>query len=361
MGLSAGVEQQPRDPHSNDVDDPRRERTYQSLSVVVPTYNEEKSLRPLYEELTAAMETIGVPYELLFVDDGSQDGTADLMRELCEGDRRVRYVRFRRNFGKAAAFSVGFERATGDVIVTMDADLQDDPTQIQHLLDGLDGGLDLVSGWKWPRNDPLGKRLPSKVFNWAVRRMTDLTLHDVNCGLKAYRREIFEQISLYGDMHRFIPVLASANGFKVGETKVSHRPRQFGKSKYSVGRFTRGFLDFLTVLFLTRYRTRPLHLIGGMGLILSLVGAGILLYLTILKIGGTPIAGRPLFFLGILFIIIAIQLVTFGLLAEMVTHYFLEKRNEYSLIEEINFEKRIDVLADPDQEVAAVGEVSAGL
>jgi glycosyltransferase involved in cell wall biosynthesis len=314
-------------------------RTYRSLSLVIPSYNEAESLRALHRELCEHIGAIGVPFEILLIDDGSSDDTAAIARELHEADERVRYVRFRRNFGKAAALSEGFKRATGDVVITMDADLQDNPAEVIRLLDALDQGYDLCSGWKWPRLDPIGKRWPSKVFNWAVRKGSGVQLHDVNCGLKAYRRELLQAVSVYGDMHRFIPVLADAAGFKVTEVKVSHRPRQFGHSKYSVGRFSRGLLDFMTVLFLTRYRTRPLHVIGGVALTMGLLGAGVLFYLTLAWIGGTPIQGRPLFFLGILLSIVSIQLLTFGLLAEMVTSFFLEKQNDYPIREALGFEE----------------------
>jgi len=314
-----------------------RERSFASLSLVIPTYNEAESLAELHRQLTAALPHTGVPFELIFVDDGSSDDTPSLMRELCARDTRVKYVRLRRNFGKAAALATGFQRATGDVIVTMDADLQDDPTEVEKLLAELDAGHDLVSGWKYPRLDPITKTWPSKLFNWAVRKGSGLDLHDMNCGLKAYRRECLDNVQLYGDLHRYIPVLADAAGFKVTETKVSHRPRQFGHSKYSVGRFMRGFLDFITVLFLTRYRTRPLHIIGGLAALLGLLGFLILAWLTVGWIAGNPISGRPLFFLGILLLIVSIQLTTFGLLAEMVTSYFRERDNAYPTIEEHGF------------------------
>ncbi|MCA9565480.1 MAG: glycosyltransferase family 2 protein [Myxococcales bacterium] len=316
-------------------------RSFASLSIVIPTYNEVESLEALVKELHEELPKSGVPYELLFVDDGSRDGTDELMAKICADDKRVRYVRLRRNFGKAAALSEGFERATGEVVVTMDADLQDVPGEVEKLLAKLDDGYDLVSGWKWPRKDPIGKRWPSKVFNWAVRKGAGVPLHDVNCGLKAYRADMLRQLHLYGDMHRYIPVMAQAQGFRVTESKVHHRSRQFGYSKYSVGRYSRGLLDFLTVMFLTRYRNRPLHLIGGFGLILGFIGTFILLILSVMWVAGTPIGGRPLFFLGITMLIVAVQLVSFGLLAEMVTSFFLERQNRYPVVQELGFE-------DPD-------------
>jgi glycosyltransferase involved in cell wall biosynthesis len=312
-------------------------RTFRSLSVVIPAFNEAESLPELYQELVAELPKSGVAFEVIFVDDGSTDTTRQVAVDICGRDDRFRYVRLRRNFGKAAALSEGFRRARGDVVVTMDADLQDNPAEVERLLKLIDEGYDLVSGWKWPRLDPVGKRLPSKLYNWTVRRFTGLTLHDMNCGLKAYRREMTDTVSLYGDMHRYVPVKAQAQGFRVGETKVSHRPRRFGRSKYSVGRFSRGLLDLLTVLFLTRYRTRPLHLIGGLGLLMGLSGMIVLLYLSILWFAGQPIGGRPLFFLGILLLIVAVQLITFGLLAEMVASFFLEHENDYPVTEEVGF------------------------
>jgi glycosyltransferase involved in cell wall biosynthesis len=304
----------------------------------VPTLNEAPSLTTLCDELTSVLCELEIPFEIILIDDGSTDDTESIAREICQSDKRIRYAKFRRNFGKAAALSEGFRRATGDVVVTIDGDLQDDPKEIGKLLDTLDEGSDLVSGWKWPRKDPLNKRLPSKLFNWAIRRGTGLDLHDVNSGFKAYRREMAESLSIYGSMHRYIPVLASAAGFRVSEVKVSHRPRKFGRSKYATGRFIRGFLDFLTVLFLTKYRNRPLHLIGGVGLIFMAFGLGVLTYLTVGWFLGEPIAGRPLFFLGILTVIVAVQLITFGLLAEMVTSFFLERHNDYPVVVEIGFE-----------------------
>jgi len=303
------------------------------LSVVIAVYNEVESLLELRDELVLELEKLGRSWEVLFVDDGSDDGSRAREEEIVTKDARFRAIQLRRNFGKAAALHVGFRHARGAYIVTMDADLQDMPAEIDKLLRPLDAGdADLVSGWKWPRNDPASKRWPSKVYNYFTRVSTGLALHDMNCGLKAYRRDVVEELHLYGDMHRYIPVIAAGAGFAVAEEKVAHRPRAHGQSKYAAGRFVRGFLDLLTVLFLTRYRRRPSHLIGGLGLTMGLTGFGILLYLTALWFSGYPIGHRPLLFLGMLLILVAGQFFTFGLLAEMMTYNAHRVRNEYPIL-----------------------------
>jgi glycosyltransferase involved in cell wall biosynthesis len=300
------------------------------LSIVVAVYNEKDSLIELARQITAAAEDLGMTWEAILVDDGSNDGSRQLEADICGRDSRFRAVHLRRNFGKAAALSVGFTYARGTYVVQMDADLQDDPAEIPKLLQPiLDDQSDLVSGWKWPRHDPLSKRLPSRLYNWTSRVATGLSLHDMNCGIKAYRAEVLKEITVYGDMHRYIPVLADGAGFRVSEVKVSHRPRIHGFSKYAAGRFARGFLDLLTVLFLTRYQRRPLHLIGGLGLLLGGAGFGILCYLTALWVAGNPIGHRPLLFLGMLLMLVATQFMTFGLLAEMMTYFSSSNRNHY--------------------------------
>lgn len=310
------------------------------LTIVTAIYNEEGSLLALRDEIVDAMNALGRTWEVVMVDDGSSDGSRSIEREICEADPRFRAVQLRRNFGKAAALDVGFRRARGRIIVTMDADLQDDPREIERLIQPiLDGSADLVSGWKWPRRDPIGKRLPSRIYNYATRVSTGLSLHDMNCGLKAYHADVVREVSLYGDMHRYVPVMADGAGFVVTEVKVSHRPRVHGVSKYAAGRFARGFLDLLTVLFLTRYRRRPLHLIGGLGITTGLLGFGILLYLTALWVGGQPIGQRPLMFLGILLVLVSGQFFTFGLLAEMMTYNAHRNRNDYPILAEIGFER----------------------
>lgn len=309
-----------------------------SVSVVIACYNECDSLEALADEITSAMEPTGHDWEVVLVDDGSNDGSRAKQLQLAEADPRFKIVHLRRNFGKAAALATGFRYATGQIIVTMDADLQDDPACIPQLIDPIiDGTSDLVSGWKYPRRDPIGKRLPSKLYNWATRVGSGLDLHDMNCGFKAYRAEVVSELSLYGEMHRYVPVMAHGAGFTVTEAKVHHRPRVHGHSKYAYARFIRGFLDLLTILFLTRYRRRPLHLIGGLGLLMGATGFTILSYLTALWFLGTPIGHRPLLFLGMLLVLVAGQFFTFGLLAEMLTYYDARDRNVYPVAQTAGF------------------------
>ncbi len=288
------------------------------LSIVVPVFNEAGSVEPLYQEIAEALAPLGA-LEVVFVDDGSTDGSAAVIERLVAEHDDVRLVKLRRNFGKAAALSHGFAEARGDLIVTMDGDRQDDPAEIPKLLAKLDQGYDLVSGWKQSRQDPVSKTLPSKFFNWTVRKATGVELHDFNCGLKAYRREVIRHVRVYGELHRYIPVLASDLGFRVAEEKVSHRRRTSGQSKYGWRRYARGYLDLLTVLFLGRYRQRPQHLFGGIGTTMVLVGVLIDLYLTIDKLFGHPIGQRPLLVLGTLLIIVGIQLLSLGLVGELIT------------------------------------------
>jgi len=293
------------------------EQPIQSLTILIPVMNEEGNLPTLYERLTDALADIGLPYEMLFIDDGSQDATWQLIQQLNAADPRVIGLKHRRNFGKAKALSNGFAAARGDVVVTMDGDLQDDPDELSHFLDMLDDGYDLVSGWKQRRQDPLGKTFPSKVFNWTVRKASGVQLHDFNCGFKAYRREVTSSIRLYGELHRFTPVLASAEGFRIGELPVKHHARQWGSSKYGWSRLTKGFLDLLTVVFLTRYRQRPMHLFGLPGMIFMFIGVLLGLWLTFEKFAlGNPIGTRPLLLLAVLLIVIGTQFFGLGLLGE---------------------------------------------
>jgi glycosyltransferase involved in cell wall biosynthesis len=313
--------------------------TVKSVSVIIPNYNEEKSLALLAEELKQALASLQVGFELIFVDDGSRDDTVLTMRNLCQEEPCIKYVRLQRNFGKAAALDVGFRRAKGDVVVTMDGDLQDRPDQIAPLLIAIDGGADLVSGWKWPRKDPLSKRLASKIFNFALRVTTGVRLHDINCGLKAYRKTLLDDMRLYGDMHRFIPVLAHVKGYHLKEVKVAHRPRKFGKSRYALGRYYRVFLDFITVMFLTRYRPRPLHFLGGIGVFFGFSGVLLSIFAYIASTSGGV---DPIFYVGLLFCLIAVQLISTGLMAELATSYFRERWNEYPIKEEIGFNVNYD-------------------
>ena len=289
------------------------------ISVVIPLHNEERSVALLYEELQAALDPLGEPWEAVFVDDGSTDASFAALTRLHENNENVRVVRLRRNFGKAAALATGFAQAQGDVVVTIDADLQDDPAEIPRLLVKLEEGFDLVSGWKSRRRDPLRRRIPSRIFNWVTGRVSGLRLHDMNCGLKAYRAEVVRGMSLYGELHRFIPVLAQYRGYRIAELPVNHRPREHGRSRYGVERYVRGFLDLLTVSFIGRYRHRPLHLFGGLGLVLGLIGLVILVYLTIVKALGHAIGERPLLTLGVLLVVVGLQFFSLGLISEMLT------------------------------------------
>jgi glycosyltransferase involved in cell wall biosynthesis len=291
------------------------------LSLVIPVFNEADSLEPLVAEIDEALAGFGTPYEIVFVDDGSTDASFDTMKELAATRDDVRVVKLRRNFGKAAALSHGFAAARGDVIVTMDGDRQDDPAEISRLVAPLSDRYDLVSGWKQRRQDPLSKTLPSRFFNWTVRRASGIPLHDFNCGLKAYRRDVVDTISVYGELHRYIPVVAAQAGFRVTEVKVSHRRRTAGHSKYGWGRFMRGYLDLLTVMFLGRFQHRPQHLFGGVGTLLILFGVLVEIYLTIDKlVFGNPIGQRPLLLLGALFIIVGVQLLSLGLIGELIAN-----------------------------------------
>ena len=304
------------------------------VSVVVPLLNEEHSLEALYHEIANALESREEPWEVVFVDDGSTDGSMDVLTRLNAETTNVVVVHLRRNFGKAAALQAGFLEARGDVIVTIDADLQDDPAEIPQLLAKLDEGFDLVSGWKTRRNDPLLRRLLSRLFNWATAVVSGVRLHDVNCGLKAYRAEVLQGMRLYGELHRFIPILASYRGFRVAEIPVNHRARQHGRSRYGTERYLRGFFDLLSVTFMGRYRHRPLHLFGGVGLLMGALGFVILLYLTMLKIWGHGIGTRPLLTLGVLLVVVGIQLVSLGLISELVTSQHEERMDERERIEQ---------------------------
>jgi len=295
------------------------------ISVVVPVYNEERSVALLYEELQAALEPRGEAWEAIYVDDGSSDGSFAALTRLHARADNVRVVRLRRNFGKAAALAAGFAQAQGDVVVTLDGDLQDDPAEVPRLLAKLDEGFDLVSGWKTRRRDPLTRRIPSKLFNWVAGRVSGLRLHDMNCGLKAYRTEVVRGLVLYGELHRFIPVLAHEQGYRVAELAVNHRPREHGRSRYGLERYLRGFLDLLTVSFMGRYRHRPLHLFGGLGLLLGGLGVAILAYLTVVKLAGQAIGQRPLLTLGVLLVVVGMQFFTLGLISEMITSHHEER------------------------------------
>ena len=290
------------------------------LTIVIPLYNEEESLSELYGRIAEALEPTGWDWDVLFIDDGSTDDSMTVLRALHEQHENVTVLSFGRNLGKSAALALGFREATGDVVVTMDADLQDDPAEIPKMVELIDAGYDLVSGWKKERHDPLSKRLPSKVFNGVTSAVSGLKLHDMNCGLKAYRRDVVKTIRVYGELHRYTPVLAHWSGFRVTETPVRHHAREYGTSKYGIERFMRGFFDLLTVLFLHRYVTRPLHLFGMVGSVLFTAGFAIGVYLTIIKLMGEAIGRRPLLTLCILLMVVGVQFVSLGLLGEMMAH-----------------------------------------
>jgi len=303
-----------------DSESPRR-----TLSVVAASFNKKATLERLYDELDHALAQTGLEWEVVFVDDGSTDGSYRELVRLHAAHLNVRVVRLRRNFGKAAALAAGIEVAAGDLIVTMDADLQDDPAEIPNLIAKLDDGFDVVSGWKCDRHDPFVRRVVSRIYNTATRLATGVKLHDMNCGLKAYRAEVFEYVHLYGERHRFVPVLADHLGFTVTELPVNHRARANGSSRFGIERYLRAPFDLLTIVFMGRYRNRPLHLFGGIGVMASVAGAAILAYLTAIKIGGAGIGNRPLLMLGILLVVVGVQLLSLGLIGEMLTSHHEEK------------------------------------
>jgi len=309
------------------------------LSTVIPVFNEAESLTGLHQELSAIARQQGYDLEMIFVDDGSSDGSWQVIRSLADLDPRVRGLRFRRNFGKAAALSAGFRTARGELVMTLDADLQDDPQEIPRFLAAMQQPLDVVSGWKQVRHDPWHKVLPSRVFNWMVSRLTGVVLHDHNCGMKCYRREIFDEVRLYGELHRFVPVLAAARGFKVGELAIHHRPREFGQSKYGFQRFIKGFLDLLTVKFLTGFGQRPQHLLGAIGLgFFSLGGLGLAYlagYWVFSKLNHVDplLHQRPAVLYSLGALLLGGQMMSIGFLAELITAYQGRDADTYSVAE----------------------------
>jgi glycosyltransferase involved in cell wall biosynthesis len=296
--------------------------TQPQLTLVIPAYNEAESIPPLLEEIRGVCDGNGITYEVIVMDDGSTDGTFDRVREANLRDARVHGVRFRRNCGKAAALAEGFRRARGRSIITMDADLQDNPAEIPGLLRMLDEGADMVSGWKKIRHDPWHKTAPSKLFNAVTASASGIKLHDFNCGLKAYRAEVVQSIDLYGEFHRYIPVLAHWNGFSVAEKIVEHRARQYGASKYGWARFTNGLFDLVTLMFLHRYTRRPLHLFGFVGLLFALAGAGTLLGFALEWAVTGTLHLRPLMLAAVASMLVGIQFVSIGLLGEMINQRF---------------------------------------
>lgn len=312
-----------------------------AVSIVVPVMNEEKSVHLLFEKVSEQLTQLGKTYEVIFVDDGSTDTTFQELQKLhAQNPGIVRVVRFRRNFGKTPALVAGFSRCRGDVIFTMDGDLQDDPTEIPGFLAKLDEGYDMVTGWKFPRLDPLSKTFPSRIFNWMVSTMTGVHLHDINCGFKAYRREIVEDphLKLYGDFHRFVPVMAHWRGFQVVEMKVRHHPRKFGVSKFGARRFAQGLIDLLNVLFLTSFLRTPLRLFGPLGFWTFLLGFLVDIFVVVRSyvIIHEPIHNQPLLFVGILLMIFGVQFILTGLQSEMIRHYAYQKGEDYSIKQELD-------------------------
>ena len=307
------------------------------FSVVVPLYNEEESLKELHKRIILSLQSLSDHFEIIFVDDGSTDNSFEVIRDLGKEDSRVRALRFRKNFGKASALAAGFKEAKGKIIITIDADLQDLPEEIPSLVKRLEEGYDLVSGWKYKRKDPLVRKAASRLFNMVTSFCTGLRLHDFNCGLKCYRREVIDEIHLYGELHRYIPAIANWKGFKIGEVKVGHHPRVYGKSKFGSERYLRGLFDLLTVIMLTKYPEKPLHFFGLLGTILSTMGLAINAYLAFLRLSGKWIGNRPLLLLGILLLILGVQFIFFGLMGELIV-FSSQKEISYAIKERLNLD-----------------------
>lgn len=307
------------------------------VSIVIPLLDEEESLNELHQRIVEVCTSHDFTYEIIFVDDGSRDQSYQVIQDLAAKDENVKALRFRKNYGKSAALSAGFRQVRGQFVFTMDADLQDDPAEIPGMIAKAKEGFDLVSGWKKHRHDPLEKRLPSKFFNKVTALLTGIPIHDFNCGLKVYRRAVTQDIQVYGELHRFLPVLAKWQGYRIGEKVVQHHARQHGVSKFGLARYYRGFFDLLTVLFITRFLKRPMHLFGGLGTISAFIGFIILGYLSIGWFMGHPIGQRPLFFLGILMVIVGIQFFTMGFIGEMITNLKSEQQ-QYSVQETLNID-----------------------
>lgn len=300
------------------------------ISIVIPLYNEEESIPALWEALDKAIANYAQPAEVIIIDDGSKDRSFALLREIAVRDPRFTIIRFRRNFGQTAGFAAGFAQARGEVVITMDADLQNDPMDIPKLMAKMDEGYDIVSGWRKDRQDRfIDRKLPSMMANRLISNVTDVRLHDYGCSLKAYRRDVLQYVHLYGELHRFIPALASQVGGTVAEVPVNHRARQFGRSKYGISRTIRVMLDLITVWFLGTYSTRPIHVFGTLGLASAAMGVVIGLFLTFLKVFfHENIGNRPLLLLAVLLVVIGVQLITMGLLGEMITRTYYESQNK---------------------------------
>jgi len=304
------------------------------ISVIIPVYNEVESINELYNQLTKALEEY-IPYEIIFIDDGSSDDSVEIIKKICELNNSTNLIQFQRNYGKSAALAEGFKYANGNYIVTMDADLQDDPSEIKNLVNKLEEGFDLVSGWKKDRKDPLSKRLPSKLFNFVTRLFTGVHIHDFNCGLKIYRKAVVKTLELYGGRHRYIPAMAGQKKFKVTEIIVNHRPRIYGETKYGGSRLFHGLFDLISILFLSKYTQSPMYFFGKIGLITFLTGFGIEIYVLYLKyMIGDPFAKHiALLMLGILIIVIGIQFFSIGLIGEMIAN---SNQDKESRVKEFN-------------------------
>lgn len=295
-------------------------RNNQMISVVIPLFNEEESLKELSSGLEKVFDHLRCNYEVIFIDDGSTDNSFSKIKEISRKNQKFHCIKLRRNYGKSAALAKGFKAAKGNIVITMDADLQDDPEEIPELIKVLNSGFDLVSGWKKIRYDPFIKKHTSKFFNYFTSKLSGVKLHDFNCGLKAYKKDVVKSLNIYGEMHRYIPALAYLSGFKVTEKPVKHHARKYGVTKFGASRFVNGFLDLLTVVFTNKYMKRPLHFFGSIGIISSFLGFAISLYLVILKFfEGRPLSDRPLFLIGIFMIIVGVQFMSLGLIAEMIT------------------------------------------
>jgi len=307
------------------------------LSFVIPVYNEQDSLKQLYSEIIENIKEY--KYEIIFIDDGSTDKSYNILQKLANDDKNVKLIKFRKNFGKSAGLNMGFDAAEGDIVFTMDADLQDDPKEIPQFIKKLDEGYDMVTGWKVKRRDPISKTWPSKLYNKVTSNTFKLKLHDYNCGYKAYKKEVIKELDIYGEMHRYIPALANSLGYKVAEIPVHHRKREYGKTKYGSERYLRGFLDLLTVKLVTGYIHSPLYLFGRIGFGFGFAGFIITLYLSIMKLGfGIPLYNRPLLYLGTLLMIIGLQFFSIGLLGELIINRNREGKSKknISIAEKIN-------------------------
>src|SRR3989338_2716046 len=302
------------------------------LSVVIPVFNEEESIRELYEKLSESLVKLKKSYEIIFIDDGSSDNSLNVMKSLCKKNKDIKIYSFRKNLGKSYAFMVGFKKANGEYIATLDADLQDDPKSIKILYEKLvNRKYDLVAGWRRNRRDNIIKNISSSVFNKVVSVILNLKIHDLNCGLKVYKKEVAKELKLYGGMHRFIPILVNEMGYKVGESEITHYPRKYGKSKYKITKIITDVPDLITIYFLTKYTRRPLHFFGKIGSALFLIGLLTLAYLSYIHFLGESIGRRPLLFLGILLVTLGIQVVFTGLLADLIVNTNMKENNNYPI------------------------------